>query len=54
QNFHYQSGGWFTEDSADLYDTQVEALFTGTADAMRRAALAEISRELRGRDQRGV
>lgn len=54
QNFHYQSGGWFTEESADLYDTQVEALFTGTADAMRRAALAEISRELKGRDQRGV
>lgn len=54
QNFHYQSGGWFTEDSAELYDTQVEALFTGTADAMRRAALAEISRELKGRDQRTV
>jgi ubiquinone/menaquinone biosynthesis C-methylase UbiE len=54
QNFHYQSGGWFTEDSADLYDTQVEALFTGTADAMRRAVLAEISRELKGRDQRRV
>ena len=52
QNFHYQSGGWFTEDSAELYDTQVEALFSGTADAMRRAALAEISRELKGRDQR--
>ena len=52
QNFHYQSGGWFTEESAELYDTQVEALFSGTADAMRRAALAEISRELKGRDQR--
>ncbi|KCZ88902.1 hypothetical protein HJO_15334 [Hyphomonas johnsonii MHS-2] len=54
QNFHFQSGGWFTDESAQLYDTQVEALFTGTADAMRRAALAEISRELKGRDQRGV
>jgi ubiquinone/menaquinone biosynthesis C-methylase UbiE len=54
QNFHYQSGGWFTDESAELYDTQVEALFTGTADAMRRAALAEISRELKGRDQRTV
>ncbi len=54
QNFHYQSGGWFSDDSAELYDTQVEALFTGTADAMRRAALAEIARELKGRDQRGV
>ncbi|MDX1293985.1 MAG: class I SAM-dependent methyltransferase, partial [Hyphomonas sp.] len=54
QNFHYQSGGWFTEDSAELYDTQVEALFTGTADAMRRAVLAEVARELKGRDQRKV
>ena len=42
----------FRAESAELYDTQVEALFTGTADAMRRAALAEISRELKGRDQR--
>lgn len=54
QNFHYQTGGWFTDESAELYDTQVEALFSGTADAMRRAVLAEISRALRGRDQRGV
>ena len=54
QNFHYQTGGWFSDESAELYDTQVEALFTGTADAMRRAALAEIAREMKGRDQRGV
>lgn len=54
QNFHYQSGGWFTDESAELYDTQVEALFSGTADTMRRAALAGIARELRGRDQRQV
>ncbi len=54
QNFHFQSGGWLTEDSARLYDTQVEVLFTGAADVMRRAALAEIGRELRGRDQRKV
>lgn len=52
QNFHYQTGGWFTGESAELYDTQVEALFSGTADAMRRAALAEIAREMKGRDQR--
>lgn len=54
QNFHYQSGGWFTEESAEVYDTQVEALFSGTADAMRRAALAEVSCLLKGRDQRKV
>ena len=54
QNFHYQSGGWFTDESAELYDTQVEALFSGTADAMRRAALALVAAQMSGRDQRGV
>ena len=24
QNFHFQSGGWMTDDSASRYDTQVE------------------------------
>ena len=54
QNFHYQTDGWLSEESAQLYDHQVEALFTGAADAMRRASLAEIARELQGRDQRDV
>lgn len=54
QNFHYQTDGWLSDESAEIYDTQVEALFTGAADAMRRAALAEIAQELKGRDQRGV
>jgi ubiquinone/menaquinone biosynthesis C-methylase UbiE len=52
QNFHYQSGGWLTEDSARLYDTQVEVLFGGAADAMRRIALGSLARALKGRDQR--
>ncbi|MGH1422451.1 MAG: class I SAM-dependent methyltransferase [Hyphomonas sp.] len=52
QNFHYQSDGWFSDESAELYDTQVEALFSGTAAAMRRCALAAIAREMKGRDQR--
>lgn len=52
QNFHYQSDGWLSEESADIYDHQVEALFTGAADAMRRAALAELVREVRAGDQR--
>jgi ubiquinone/menaquinone biosynthesis C-methylase UbiE len=54
QNFHYQSGGWLTEDSAKLYDTQVEILFGGAADAMRRIALGSLARALKGRDQRKV
>lgn len=52
QNFHYQSDGWLSEKSARLYDAQVEVLFTGAADAMRRMVLAEILQLTRGRDQR--
>lgn len=52
QNFHYQTGGWLTEESARLYDTQVEVLFAGAADAMRRIALGLLSQALRGKDQR--
>lgn len=54
QNFHYQTDGWLSDESARLYDHQVEALFTGAGDAMRRIALGEVSRELTGRDQRRV
>ncbi len=54
QNFHYQTDGWLSDDSARIYDHQVEALFTGSGDAMRRAALAELARELSGTDQRQV
>ncbi len=52
QNFHFQSGGWLTEDSAQRYDTQVEVLFKGTANAMRRMALPELAEIFKGRDQR--
>ncbi len=53
QNFHYQSGGWLTPESARLYDTQVEILFVGAGDAMRRVALSALAEALRGRDHRG-
>src|SRR5262249_24766641 len=39
RNFHFQSGGWLTQDSARRYDTQVEVLFNGSANATRRQAL---------------
>jgi ubiquinone/menaquinone biosynthesis C-methylase UbiE len=52
QNFHYQTGGWLTRESAKIYDTQVEILFAGAADAMRRAGLGLFAQALRGRDQR--
>jgi ubiquinone/menaquinone biosynthesis C-methylase UbiE len=52
QNFHFQTGGWMTEDSAQRYDTQVEVLFGGTANAMRRQALLPLHQVFAGRDQR--
>ena len=52
QNFHFQSGGWMTDDSASRYDTQVEVLFNGTANAMRRQALPQLQEVFAGRDQR--
>jgi ubiquinone/menaquinone biosynthesis C-methylase UbiE len=52
QNFHFQSGGWMTEDSAKRYDTQVEVLFNGTGNAMRRQALPPLHQLFAGRDQR--
>src|SRR5580658_7183348 len=36
QNFHYQTDGYLSRHSAELYDHQVEVLFGGGADAMRR------------------
>lgn len=52
QNFHFQSGGWMTEESAKRYDTQVEVLFNGTANATRRQALPQLREVFAGRDQR--
>jgi ubiquinone/menaquinone biosynthesis C-methylase UbiE len=51
QNFHYQTDGYLSRRSAELYDHQVEVLFGGAADAMRRQALVPLRRLL---DERGV
>ena len=52
QNFHFQSGGWMMDDSAQRYDTQVEVLFNGSANATRRQALPPLHEIFAGRDQR--
>jgi ubiquinone/menaquinone biosynthesis C-methylase UbiE len=52
QNFHFQTGGWMTDDSASRYDTQVEVLFNGTANVTRRQALPQLHEVFAGRDQR--
>jgi ubiquinone/menaquinone biosynthesis C-methylase UbiE len=51
QNFHYQTDGYLSRRSAELYDHQVEVLFGGGAEAMRRQALVPLKRLL---EERGV
>jgi ubiquinone/menaquinone biosynthesis C-methylase UbiE len=54
QNFHFQSDGWLSRESAELYDHQVEVLFGGGAAAMRRQALVPLGTELRRCGARGT
>ena len=46
QNFHHQTDGYLSDHSAELYDLQVEILFNGTVDAMRRRVLSPLRRGL--------
>lgn len=39
RNFHYQTDGYLSSHSAELYEHQVEILFAGAADPMRRLVL---------------
>ena len=50
QNFHFQTDGWLSDQSAARYEMQVETLFTGTGYAMRRLALPAILRHVRSLD----
>jgi ubiquinone/menaquinone biosynthesis C-methylase UbiE len=42
RNYHFQTDGYFSEDSAKLYEHQVEILFSGTAAPMRRRLIQKI------------
>lgn len=46
RTFHHQTDGYLSDRSADLYDLQVEILFNGSADPMRRRILAPLKREM--------
>lgn len=54
QNFHFQSEGWLSRDSARIYDFQVEVLFKGASAAMRRQGLVHLSQLVREKDQREI
>ena len=47
RNFHWQTDGYFSEHSAEVYELGVELLFRGTADVMRRQIVPPITRFLR-------
>ncbi len=47
RNFHWQTDGYLSRRSADLYDVAVEFLFLGTADVMRRMVIPPVTRFLR-------
>ncbi|MBA3540386.1 MAG: class I SAM-dependent methyltransferase [Deltaproteobacteria bacterium] len=44
RNFHWQTDGYFSEHSAEIYELGVELLFRGTADVMRRQVIPPITR----------
>jgi len=46
RNFHWQTDGYLSDRSADLYDVGVEFLFLGVADVMRRQVIAPVTRYL--------
>jgi ubiquinone/menaquinone biosynthesis C-methylase UbiE len=43
RTFHWQTDGYFSEHSAEVYELGVELLFRGTADVMRRQIIPPIS-----------
>ena len=46
RNYHFQTDGYFTEQSAKLYEHQVEILFSGTAGPMRRMLIKMIKEKI--------
>src|SRR5262245_13018961 len=47
RTFHWQTDGYFSEHSAEMYELGVELLFRGTADVMRRQIIPPITRLVR-------
>lgn len=54
RNFHFQTGGYLSDISAELYEHQVEILFSGAADAMRRLIIPQLKIHFQGSDGEGL
>lgn len=54
RNFHFQSDGYLSGHSASLYEHQVEVLFGGGADAMRRLIIKPLKERFGDTDGQGL
>ncbi len=54
RNFHFQGDGYLSELSAELYEHQVEVLFGGAADAMRRLIIQPLREKFGPGDGEGL
>lgn len=54
RNFHFQSSGYLSKRSAEVYEHQVELLFQGCADAMRRLILPRLKKRFGNTDGEGL
>ncbi len=54
RNFHFQTNGYLSERSAELYEHQVELLFSGMSDAMRRRIIRPLKDFFRTTDGEGL
>jgi ubiquinone/menaquinone biosynthesis C-methylase UbiE len=54
RNFHFQTDGYLSERSAELYEHQVEMLFGGVADAMRRLIIPALRERFGSGDGAGL
>ncbi|MEK6578413.1 MAG: class I SAM-dependent methyltransferase [Bdellovibrionota bacterium] len=54
RNFHFQTSGYLSKRSAELYEHQVETLFAGSADAVRRQVLKPMKEHFRTPTGKGL
>jgi len=54
RNFHFQKSGYLNDESAELYEHQVEILFSGTANVMRRQMIPALKKHFKTSDGKGL
>jgi ubiquinone/menaquinone biosynthesis C-methylase UbiE len=54
RNFHFQTNGYLSETSAEMYEHQVELLFKGAADPMRRLIIEPLRKSFGSTDGKGL